>query len=235
MTAEAWADKAPRELLKVAADRDPALACADHTAYALGDGDDDLTAVSFLPGGVAQPPVVIVRDADFGDDDEREHDVYSIGEVLGVVRIGNSGAIATREMAPGSAPAPWRRLRQTIPSDDDVVAVDGDGDVTLVVFTHDADESCPGIGSTAEGVRALRIDRKTGVAAALDLAPADCDRSPGPFWIAPAPAGTMIAWIERLGPRGRQQQRRPPSSALRHGRSVPARPSPTASTWPPTP
>jgi hypothetical protein len=76
--------------------------------------------------------------------------------------------------------------------------VDGDADTTLVVFTHDADDACPGIGSTAESVRALRVDRKTGAESLLELAPADCDHSPGPFWIATAaPGGPAIAWVER--------------------------------------
>ena len=97
------------------------------------------------------------------------------------------------------APTPWRRLKQTIPPDDDVVAVDGDAESTLVVFTHDADEACPGVGSTAEAVRALRIDRKTGAESMLDLSPADCDHAPGPFWIASAaPGGLTVGWVERM-------------------------------------
>src|SRR5277367_1476033 len=53
-----------------------------------------------------------------------------------------------------------------------ILSLDGDAHSTLVVFTHDAADACPGIGSTAEAVRALRIDRKTGAESLLDLAPA---------------------------------------------------------------
>ncbi|HEX3343750.1 MAG TPA: hypothetical protein VHS09_04215, partial [Polyangiaceae bacterium] len=191
-------DAAGKEVLSVSPDRDPALVCGDHAVVVLGDGDDDLTATAFVPGGAPKPRVVAIRDSDFGDDDEREHDAYTLGDDLGLVRVGASGAVALREVPRDGAPTPWRRLKQSIPPDDDVVAVDGDADATLVVYTHDADDACPGIGSTAESVLALRIDRKTGAESSLTLAPADCDRSPGPFWIAAtAPGGATVAWVER--------------------------------------
>jgi len=191
-------DAAGREVLTVSADRDPALVCGDHAVVVLGDGDDDLTATAFVPGAAPRPRVVAIRDSDFGDDDEREHDAYNLGDDLGLVRVASSGAVALRELPHDGPPTPWRKLKQTIPPDDDVVAVDGDADATLIAFTHDAEEACPGIGSTAESVSVLRVDRKTGTESLLSLAPADCDRSPGPFWIAAtAPGGTTLAWVER--------------------------------------
>jgi hypothetical protein len=196
--ARRWADAAAREVVAVSPDRDPALACASHAVYVLGDGDDDLTASSFVPGdAAAQPPRAVIRDADFGDDDEREHDAYTVGDDLALVRVGGAGALALREIPRGTDPGPWRKLKHAISPDDDVVAVDGDADATFVVFTHDADDACPGVGSTAESVRALRIDRKSGAETVLDLAAPDCNRSPGPFWIAAAPAGPTIGWVER--------------------------------------
>jgi len=195
--ARTWSAPAGREVVTVGSDRDPALACGDHAVVVLGDGDDDLTAASFIPGAAVQPPVVVIRDADFGEDDERDHYPYTIGDDLGIVRVADSGAVAIREVPRGGAPTPWRKMKQIIPPDDNVVAVDGDADATVVVFTHGTDESCPGIGSTAEGVRALRVERKAGAESLLDLAPADCDRSPGPFWIASAPGGATVAWVER--------------------------------------
>jgi hypothetical protein len=191
-------DAAGHEVLSVSPDRDPALVCGDHVVVVLGDGDDDLTATAFVPGSAPKPRVVAIRDADFGDDDEREHDAYTLGDDLGLVRVGSSGAVALREVPRDAAPTAWRRLKQTIPPDDDVVAVDGDAESTLIAFTHDADDTCPGIGSTAESVWVLRVDRKAGAESLLDLAPADCDRSPGPFWIAAAaPGGSTVAWVER--------------------------------------
>ncbi|HEY3818076.1 MAG TPA: hypothetical protein VGL81_12945 [Polyangiaceae bacterium] len=191
-------DPAGREVLSVSPDRDPALVCGDHAVVVLGDGDDDLTATAFVPGAAPRPRVVAIRDSDFGDDDEREHDAYTLGDDLGLVRVGSSGAVALREVPRDGPPSPWRRLKQNIPPDDDVVAVDGDADATLIAYTHDADDACPGIGSTAESVLLLRVDRKTGAESLLTLAPADCDRSPGPFWIAAAaPGGSTVAWVER--------------------------------------
>jgi hypothetical protein len=202
-----WAETSGHEAVTVPADRDPALVCGDHAVIVLGDGDDDLTATPFIPG-VAAPGTraIAIRDSDFGEDDEREHDAYTLADDLGIVRLGSSGAVALRELPHDGPPTSWRRLKQNIPPDDDVVAVDGDAEATLIVFTHDADDACPGIGSTAESVRALRVDRKTGIETLLDLAPADCDRSPGPFWIAAtAPGGPTVAWVERttkLTPKG---------------------------------
>ena len=199
-------EPAAREVLSVSPDRDPALVCGDHAIAVLGDGDDDLTAAVFVPGGGAKPPAVVIRDADFGEDEEREHDAYTVGDDVGLVRMGGSGAVALRELPHDGAPTPWRKLKQTISPDDDIVAVDGDAEATLIVFTQDADDACPGIGSTAESVHALRVDRKTGGESVLDLAPADCDRSPGPFWVAAAaPGGPTVAWVERtskLAPKG---------------------------------
>jgi hypothetical protein len=196
--ARRWSEAAPHDVLVVAPDRDPSLVCGDHGVFVLGDGDDDLTAAAFTPGDLtAQPPVVAIRDADFGDDDERDHYPWSAGDRLGIVRVGVSGGVRVREWQVGSAPTPWRRLKHTLAEEEDVVAVDGDDAATLIVYTHDADEACPGVGSTAESVRALRVDRQAGEDTLVDLAPADCDHSPGPFWVAPSPQGLSVAWVNR--------------------------------------
>jgi hypothetical protein len=195
--ARRWSEPAPREAVAVSADRDPALVCGSHAVYVLGDGDDDLTATSFVPGGAVDAPQVISRDADFGDDEEREHDTYAVGDDLVLVRMGASGAVALREIPRGQRAGPWRKLKQTISPDDDVVAVGGDADTALIVFTQDSDEACAGIGSTAEGVRLLRLARKTAAESIVDLAPPDCAHSLGPFWIGPSPSGSTVAWVER--------------------------------------
>ena len=196
--ARGWAEASPRVLTSVPADRDPALVCADHDVIVLGDGDDDLSATTFTPGdAAAHAPIVAIRDADFGDDEEREHDAYSVGDDLGVVRVASSGAVAMREVPRGGSPTPWRKLKHTIPADDDVVAVDGDADATVIVYTEDSDETCPGVGATAESVHALKVVRKTGEETLLDLAPADCEKAPGPLWVAASPAGVTVGWVER--------------------------------------
>lgn len=196
--ARAWTEPAARQVGSVPTDRDPALACGDHDVMILGDGDDDLTMAPLTPGDPStRPATVAIRDSDFGDDEEREHDTYTVGDDLGIVRVASSGAVAMRDYPRGGTPTPWHRLKHTIPADDDVVTVDGDADATLIVYTQDADEACPGVGSTAEAVHALRVARKSGEETLLDLAPADCSRSPGPFWIASTPLGQAVGWIER--------------------------------------
>jgi hypothetical protein len=188
-----------RDVAMLASDRAPTLLCGEHQAFVLGEGDDDLTATAFSPAGAAaRPAAVAIRDSDFGDDDEREHEAFTLGDDLGIVRIGSSGTIAVREMAEGHA-SPWRRLKHAIPEDADVVAVDGDESATSVVYTREATDACPG-GESGQAVRALRIDRKTNVESPLALAPADCDGAPGSFWIASAPgeqAAPVVAWSRR--------------------------------------
>jgi hypothetical protein len=195
--ARRWSEPAARDALLVPPDRDPALVCGDHDVVVLGDGDDDLTASRFVPGADPAAPstTVALRNADFADE-EREHDAYSMGDDLGLVRVGTSGALALRELPRGGVPGSWRRLKHALSADDDVVTVDGDATATFVVVTHDADDTCAGAGS-AESVRALRIDRQTGEESIAELAPADCERSPGPFWIATSPSGPIVAWVER--------------------------------------
>lgn len=196
--ARGWSEKDARQVASIPADRDPALLCADHEVIALGDGDDDLSATVFTPGdAAARPTFTLVRDADFGDDDEREHYPYTVGDDLGIARVGSSGVISLRRVPNGGAPMPWKRLKHTIPADDDVVAVDGDASSVVIVYTEDADDSCPGVASTAEAVHALRIDVESWDEKAFDLAPASCDHYPGPFWIASSPAGTVVGWVDR--------------------------------------
>jgi hypothetical protein len=198
--ARAWGGAEVRDGGSLPADRDAALVCGDHAVFVLGDGDDDLTVSAFVPGeGVMSPGRVAMRDADFGDDDEREHDAYTLGDTLGLVRVAASGAIAMREVPRSGSPTAWRTLKQRLSPDDDVVAVDGDATTTLVLFTHDVEDACPGPGSSAEAIRALRIDRASGAESLVDLAPPSCDVSPGPFWIAQVRGGQVAAWVERSG------------------------------------
>lgn len=193
-----WSEAAARAVGSVPSDRVPGLACGDHDVIVLGDGDDDLTAATITPGDAAlHAPTLAVRASDFGDDDEREHDVYTVGDDLGIVRFASEGGVAWREVPRGGTPGSWHRLKHIVPPDDDIVAVDGDADATVIVYTHDAESACPGVGSTAVAVRALRVGRKGGDESVIDLAPPDCDRSPGPFWVASTPSGQAVGWIDR--------------------------------------
>jgi hypothetical protein len=192
-----WSDPVAHDVDVLKPDRDPSLVCGAHGVFVLGDGDDDVTASTFMPGEAAGAQAVIaIRDADFGDE-EREHDAYSTSDTLGLVRVGGKGTLAIRELPLGGSLGPWRRLKSVLSEDDDVVAVDGDATATVVVFTHDTDDACPGLGSSATSVRAVFLDRKSDAEALLDLAAADCDRARGPFWFASSPGGPLVAWVER--------------------------------------
>lgn len=195
--ARRWDEAEAHDVSTLSPDRAPTLLCGDHDAYVLGEGDDNLRATAFSPAeGVARPSVVAIRDRDFGDDEEREHEAFTVGDDLGIVRVGGGGALSMRDLSSGHA-SPWRRLKRALSEDDDVVAVDGDATSTIVVFTRDATDACGGRESGAQTVRALRIDRQTGDEALLPLASADCDSTPGPFWIANAPGVSVVAWSRR--------------------------------------
>ena len=196
--ARGWAEGRTREIAAMPHDRDPSLVCGEHDVIVLGDGDEDLTATRFAFGNPVPPrPTVVLRDEDFGED-EREHDAYSTGDDLGLVRIGASGAIALREVPRVGPPAPWRKLKHALSEDDEVVVVDGDAASTFLVVTHETEGACPDAGAASESIRALRVDRATGGEALWDLAPADCGRSRGPFWLAAADhSRPVIAWTER--------------------------------------
>ncbi len=87
------------------------------------------------------------------------------------MRLAASGAIAMREVKNGIA-GPLRKLKTTIPRDDDVVAVDASPRSVVVVFTRDVGESCPGaagITIPSTRVKALRIDRTTFDESIVDL------------------------------------------------------------------
>jgi hypothetical protein len=195
--ARRWAEAESREAMTVPSDRDPSLVCGDHAVFVLGDGDEDLVATSFVPGQPARPTATVLRDSDFGESEERELKTYSVGDDLGVVRIGGSGAIAIRELLQGGAETVWRKLKHVLSADDDVVAVDGDAHATFLIYTREAGEACAGVGSTAEGAQALRIDRESGDESVVDLARPDCDRSRGPFWMVSSARTSLVAWVER--------------------------------------
>jgi hypothetical protein len=194
--ARAWAEATAHDVAVVAPDRAASVLCGESDVFLLGDGDDDLTTTTFSPAEhQAPPPTVVIRDSDFGDDEERDHHVFTAGDTLGIVRVSSSGAVALRQVSRGGV-SPWRRLKHKIGADDDVVAADGDGAETTVVFTHDIDDGCEG-GATAERVRMLRTEGATGLDAVTDLARADCGSVRGPFWVAGPLAGSFVAWIER--------------------------------------
>ena len=220
-------------------DKDAALVCGLHRAFALLDEETGTSVVSFggaplekaeagppartaSDGGSAAPPVVpLLNESDFGDDDQRERPEYTVGDDVGVLRLGASGAIALREVRSG-VPGPVHKLKTSIGRDDDVVAVDASPRVVVVVFTEDVSDSCAKDGGTATvgstRVKALRIDRATFEESVVELSPGMCAREVGPFFTGAQGDGVSVAWVERVPIAG---QSRAPVAALAH-RMVPA-------------
>jgi hypothetical protein len=199
--ARRWDEVTAHDVVTLPSDRAPTLQCGEHDAFVLAEGDDDLTAIAFSPvDGTARPDVVAIRDRDFGGDDEREHEAFTVGDDLDIVRVGAAGGVSLREISHGRA-SPWRRLKRTLSEDDDVVATDGDEAAIVMVLTREAVDACARVGSGSESgvqtVRAVRVDRKTGDEALMSLAPVDCDGSPGSFWIADGSRAPVVAWTHR--------------------------------------
>jgi hypothetical protein len=191
-----WADAAPRDRMTVPLDRTPTLVCDDRSAFVLGDGDD-LTAARVGEGGATEDARVVLRGADFAED-ELEHDAFAVDGKLELLRISNSGAMAMREIPLEGPPGPWRKLKHRLSEEDDIVAVDGDATTTFAVFTREAEDACPATASPGLRLRALRIDRVGGAESMVDLAAASCEEVPAPIWIdTPRGAPPIVAWAEQ--------------------------------------
>ena len=167
------------------------------------------------------PVTQLLKESEFGDDDQRERSEYTVGDDVGVVRLGASGAITLREVR-GGAPGPLHKLRTAIGRDDDVVSVDASPRIVVIVFTEDVSDSCAKDGGTttvgSTRVKALRIDRTTFEESIVELSPGMCAREVGPFFTGAQGDGVSVAWVERVPIAGKP---RAPIAALAH-RVVPA-------------
>jgi hypothetical protein len=194
--ARGWSSAAPVDLGHVPAERDPTLVCGDHDVFILADGEDDLTvAAATGVWAAAGSPTVAILDGDFGEDKERQHEAYSVGEDLGIVRVGDSGVMSWREMH-GGVLSPWRKLEHKLGDDDEIIALDADTGSLVIVTSQDESDACKE-GATAESVRAIAVDRASGAETRTLLAAADCGREIGNAWVALSPAGPTVAWAER--------------------------------------
>ncbi len=193
-----WSDAAARDLLSVPPERTPTLSCGDRAVFVLGDGDDDLTASTVaLDAAGPVTPRVVLRASDF-QDDELEHEAFAVDPQLEVLRVGNSGGLSIRDLAPDGPLGPWRRLHHRLSADDDIVTVDGDATSTIAVYTREAEDACPSSGAPALRVRALRVDRPTSSEAVVDLVAPSCDETPAPIWIDERRgAPPIVGWAER--------------------------------------
>lgn len=200
------------------------LVCGAHRAFGLLDEDDGTSLVSWggVDGGAGGVTLTsLLKESEFGEDEQRERSEYTVGDDVGVVRLSVGGAVSMREVHAGAA-GPLRKLKTTIPRDDDVVAVDASPRAVVVVFTEDVGEACPkGDGAAANvstRVKALRVDRTTFEESVVELSAGMCGREVGPFFTGALGDGVSVAWVERLPVAGMS---RAPIAGLAH-RSVPA-------------
>lgn len=227
-------------------DEDAELDCAAHRAFAIVD-DEDKTNLVLLEADEKSDAGAdaAARDGDggasaggspsgkkngerrlalfdhkaFGEDEQRERAVFTSGDDIGVVRVGTNGSVTVRELAGHELGAP-RKLKRTLTSDDDVVAVDASPKYVVVVYTADASESCP-VGQAATKVMAMRLARAgaaagdAGASVAADagdddepvyeLAPGACGREVGPFFTGPVGDRVSVAWVERASVRSQEK------------------------------
>jgi hypothetical protein len=201
-------------------DKDISLLCSQTRAFALLEEDERTSLLALGDGGT---PVTMVRENDFGEDDQRELSEYTIGDDVGVVRLAASGAVAVRELADGGA-GPLRKLKTSIGRDDDIVAVDASQRLVTIVYTQDVSEGDdggahePGATVTCPKVSALRVDRQSQEESVVELSPPKCGREVGPFFTNALGDAVSVAWPERAGAGGRA---RAPIIGLAHARVAP--------------
>ncbi len=224
-------------------EKDAVLVCGVHRAFALLDEDDGTSLVTFggtslasgdggrdagaeAEAGVSRP-MQLLAESEFGEDDQRERPEYTVGDDIGVIRLGVSGAMALREVRDG-IPGSLHKLRTVIPRDDDVVAVDATPRVVVIVFSEDVSDACAKDGGTtatvgSTRVKALRVDRTTFEESIVELSPGMCAREVGPFFTGAQGDSVSVAWVERVPIAGKS---RAPIAALAHGLVTPSGPAP---------
>lgn len=194
-TARSW--NGERTRFPLPKDKDASLYCSTHRAFGVIEEEDKTSIVPLVAGGA---PVVMVKEGDFGEDDQRELSEYNVGDEIGVVRLGLSGSIVVRETTDGGA-GMLRKLKSTIGHDDDVVAVDATSKVVVIVYTEDVSSSCPKQGDNdtpvSTRVQALRVDRATFEESTVELSPGRCGAEIGPFFTGPLGDDVSVAWVER--------------------------------------
>jgi hypothetical protein len=186
-------------------DKDASLLCGRHEAFALIE-EEETTSLLRL-GGEAGSAVTVMRERDFGEDDQRELAPYTVGDDVGFVRLGMSGALALREVTGGTL-GPLRKLKTALPKDDDVVAVDASPRVAVIVYTEDVSEKQaqtpeqdptlpPDALAVCTKVVALRVDRQTFEESTVELSLGRCGYEVGPFFTGVVGEAVEVSWAER--------------------------------------
>ncbi len=211
--ARSW--KGATRKVELPKEEDSSLLCGASHAFALIESEDRTGIVPLSFGDAPRAPLTVLRESEFGDDEQRELAEYTVGEDVGIVRLGMSGTIGVREITKGAL-GPLRKLKTSIPKDDDVVAVDASPKVLVIVFTQDVSSACPSASGSivaSTKVSALRVDRQTFEESTVEISPGRCEHEVGPFFTGVVGDGVSVAWTERTGGLGRA---RAPIAGLAH-------------------
>jgi hypothetical protein len=191
-----FAPSTPVVAMTLTEDREPALYCGARRLFAFGDGEQDVTLTTWS-GGVRSPTARVIEDAAFRGDDERVHELYGVGDTVGVVRVGTGGTVSTREVTVDRR-SPWRRFGRKLAATDDVTVVDADAHTALLAFTREAAGANDLADvSGASSILAFAWQRDGDRETTFELAPADTSRARGPFWSGAVTGGVAVAWVER--------------------------------------
>lgn len=200
-------------------DQETSLLCAAESAFAVLEDDDktSITALGSAAGPTRGATHVMIREHEFGEDEQRELSEYTVGDDVGVVRLSRSGALAMRELKSGALGA-LAKLKTTIRPDDDVVAVDASATEVVIVYTQDVADAGAAPGSEpapCTKVAALRVNRASLDESTVVLSEARCGFEVGPFFTSAVRGGVQVAWAERASTIG---QARAPIVGLAHVR-----------------
>ena len=185
-----------KKIASFAEGRDAVLVCGEgKRAFLVDEGEDDI-GVRPIDDGVARPRALLVAPDDLGDDEIREHDDFTIGDVLGQLLLTEAGHLVLREYVDG--PTARRPLEAVIGPDSDLMATDGNAARVVAVVSRDASARCD--GEIGTDVVAIDVPLPDGNDRTVDVAHADCGHDLGPYWVAPTDAAMYVAWAVR-GPR----------------------------------
>lgn len=185
-----------KRVATVAEGRDSIVVCGATTrAFVVDEGEDDI-GVRAIEDGVAKPRALLVAPDDLGDDEIREHDDFTIGDVLGQLLLTEAGHLVLREYTQG--PTARRPLTAVVGRDSDLMAADGNASRVVAIVARDASGRCD--GETGTDVLAVDVPLPSGQDRTIEVAQAECGHDLGPYWVAPTDTEVYVAWAVR-GPR----------------------------------
>ncbi len=178
---------------------EPTLVCSDgKRALVVEEGEDDLS-VRAVENGKALSRAVLFGPDDFGDDELREHEDFTTGDVLGELALTEKGRLMVRQYGEGVS-ATKRTLDHVVGPDEDLMAADGTATRVVALLSREANARCDGDLGTDVLAVDLSLTDPAAKERVVDIAHGECGRDLGPYWVAPSGEWLGLAWAVR-GPR----------------------------------